>query len=159
MVIFQTRARIGAIGLLSVPTAWLIRRGHRPSIKSKRNRRRRRSGFGARLGRPSLARPREQQDGYIPNQSTDWRDRPVVRAYGLADPPRPPPVDQVKKKSAAPAVGIRSAAREAQPRAPARAAGWLYSSQSRSDFNRVRISKRPEHRLARSACCPCLRPG
>src|SRR3984893_5305183 len=62
----ETRARIGAIGLLSMPTAWLIRRGHRPSIKSKRNRRRRRSGFGARLGRPSLARPREQQDGYIP---------------------------------------------------------------------------------------------
>src|ERR1700722_10868821 len=114
----ETRARIGAIGLLSMPTASLTPRGHRPSIMSKRNRRRRRSGFGARLGRPSLARPREQQDGYIP-QSTDWRDRPVVHAYGLADPPRPPPVDQVKKKSAAPAVGIRSAAREAQARAPA----------------------------------------
>jgi hypothetical protein len=26
MVIFHTRARIGAIGLLSMPTAWLIRR-------------------------------------------------------------------------------------------------------------------------------------
>jgi hypothetical protein len=59
------------------------------SITSKGNRRRPRSGFGARLGRRGLARPRAEQDGYIPNQSTDWRDRPVVHAYGLANQPGP----------------------------------------------------------------------
>jgi hypothetical protein len=65
------------------------------------------------------------------NQSTDWRDRPVVHAYRLGHPTWPAAattaVDQVKKKSAAPAVGIRSAARAARSRAPANRAGWLYS--------------------------------
>jgi hypothetical protein len=32
----ETRAQIGAIGLLSMPTAWLIRRGHRHRRSSKK---------------------------------------------------------------------------------------------------------------------------
>ena len=27
----------------------------------------------------------------VTSQSTDWRDRPVIHAYRLGHPPRPPP--------------------------------------------------------------------
>src|ERR1700732_473729 len=62
-------------------------------------------------------------------QSTDWRDRPVVHAYRLGHPPRPPPPSITsKRKSAAPAVGIRSTARAARSRAPASRGRWVTST-------------------------------
>jgi hypothetical protein len=54
------------------------------------------------------------------DQSADWRDRPVVHAYRQGHPARPPPPSIKSKEIGGAAVGIRSAARAARFRAPAR---------------------------------------
>src|SRR5580704_2900541 len=102
MVIFQIPVSAAEFGDRLSATPYLAAPARRRPLHRSRRAGLRKKGIGA-VGlqpqrRPggssrSVARaPRARLDASARvNSATDWRDRPVVHAYGLADPPRPPP--------------------------------------------------------------------